>query len=477
MPEREMSMVRGLNDITTRICASAALWWAIYFAALLAVALPKGLATEVRFLGQLLPLLANTTEMERLLGGADAGAYIRGAWEILRHGWFKDTSYEVLWAPGYFLMHVLVLGVVGWTGPALLALVILTAGVWAIVLLLVRQVALISLKAGWACLLPLVFLPIPFFREYFLRNGTVSSESLSTAFWAMGLLVLLLAVARPSIWLAIFGGLAFALGAYVRGQIDIVVLIGVAIVAADALLFALYGSRLGTQTSVLQQFWSNRQLVMLLVAAITFIGATAPYRIYKAARHGTFMFTSPEYYYKYLWMHPDEYPPIAGFILRGGGPVACHVEPRVCAEIRKTRETLGEDVYSYKFYKRMAVLTFLSRPASWIRYRLAHVRDYWFSKPTEAFPAGRDPVTGYVLAFAMALNLLIWPFAIARRFRHLFVLTLLTVYLGSCATFAFIHYEVRYLYFIQFASVLLFVVGLVGWRAAKQAMQSKTPIR
>jgi hypothetical protein len=216
--------------------------------------------------------------------------------------------------------------------------------------------------------------------------------------------------------------------------------------------------------SELKQLLRNRELRALMLALLAFHLATGPYRLYKAAKYGSPMFSTADYYYAYLWLPPEDYKPIQGFVLQGGGPVACVIDPAICNEIKLDRTARGEFAHSYDFYRKTAVGTLLARPLQWITYRAKHLPRYWFSKPSAVSPVAGTKIPGTLLLLAILGSLALLPIALRRTVGHTMLLGMAMLYGGHFIIFLFIHYEVRYLYWPQTAALLFLISAVVAWR-------------
>jgi hypothetical protein len=449
--------------------------WALYVLILLAAALPDGPDAEIRVFGVAVPLAATNGQMSQSFGDADAAVYAKGAKEIVDYGWIKQPWYTTLWPPGFFVFQAAVLTLVGPHGPALAAILIMTVMVWAAAFTLLHHLCRTVFSAGVSFVLPLCFVLFPFFREYFLRSGVVFSETLSAALWTTGFVLILLAAVHRSSLRAIAAGVLFAAAAYVRASVDLVLLLGSLIVAADYVLMVLYGCR-ARRTNHRQEaarLWSNPEWRAILLAVLAFHAATMPYRIYKAWKHQTVMFTAADYYYRYLWQPPEEYTPLQGFILEGGGPVACITNPVICEELTLDRKARGDGAHSAELYKKLAFAGLLSQPVRWVAYRAKYLPKYWFSRPSASTPVRGSLVPGLLLFVALVGSVACAPFLLSKRFGQFLLYSMGMVYLGHFIMFLFLHYEVRYLYWLQ-SSIVLFAISiavcLIGGRPQNRTL-------
>jgi hypothetical protein len=431
----------------------------MYLAILLAVALHDGLQTPINVLGITVTPLASNAVMAEQFGLSDAGSYARGGREIIEYGWFKEPYYQILWPPGFFVLHAFLVGFVGPSGPALLCLLIITVASWALVFTWLYVLARNRLSPLTSFLVPLLFLGFPFFREYLLRDGVVFAESLSTAVWLLAFLIVLKAANQVGWLLPTIAGVLFAVAAYVRAQMDLVMIAMTAIFAVLAVLYVLR-EKFAIQTSKSRYVTLQRELSVLFISFLVFHALTLPYRVYKLRAHNSVMFSTANYYWQYHWMEPADFTPVQGFILRGGGGAACHVEPHVCEKFRQNSNTPDDPSARYAAYRRAAVSAFLHHPWKWIAYRMDHLPPYWFSRPSAATPHGEDRLTGFVLTSLTLGVILLALFSARRKLGLTFLSAVLSVFLGNAAILVFVHYEVRYLYHAQASAIVFFLVAL-----------------
>jgi len=444
--------------------------WLLYSAVLVGAALHDGLNTQITVAGALVtPLDTNTTMIERF-GQADAGSYARGAREIVEYGWFKEPSYQVLWPPGFFVLQAMLLSWLGDAGPILLALIVVSAGIWALVLTALYCLAREAFSSAISFLIPLSFLAFPFFRQYLIRDGVVFNESLSTALWLFASLMVFNSAKKRGWLKPVLAGALFAAAAYIRAQIDLVMLAMTGLLVVLAMLYV-FADRYAIKNSRSRYPGLKRELHALVIAILVFHALTIPYRAFKLAAHRSLMFSTANYYWQYQWMERNEFTPVQGFILKGGAAAACHVEPELCAKFRQERTTLGNQPPPYKQYQRAATAAFLRHPWEWIVYRVNHLPPYWFSRPSAAMPSGQDRLTGFLLAGLTAAAILFAVGWARRRSGFTFLVAAASVFLGNAAVLVFVHYEVRYLYHAQACAIAFSIVALIclyGLRKAKQ---------
>ena len=446
-----------------RAAAASVMVFLLYLSALLAVTLPGAYEKGISAGGVSVPLSATNETVVRRFDGYDAGFYAQGAKEIVEHGWIKQSWLELLWPPGFFVVQAAILWILGPDGPALAVLLVLTSTAWAAAMSLLHSLCRLAFRPLLSFLVPLLFVVLPFFRQYFLRDGIVASESLSAALWIAGFLVVLLSVAYGRPRASVLGGALFAMAAYIRASVDLVMLLGSLMVAVDFLLMAFYGSRVRKVPlrREVAGLWTSEQWKAVLIAIIAFHAATLPYRAYKAWKHQTTMFSAATYYYKYLWQPPEEYTAVQSIILEGGGPVACVTRPDICQELALDRKARGDDAHSWIFYKDVAFAAFISKPGRWIAYRAKHLPKYWFSRPSLTTPVPGSRIPGVLLAGAFLASIAAFPFVLRTRFGLPMGLGMGMLYVGHFVIFLFLHYEVRYLYWLQASSLVFCVAAAV----------------
>ena len=444
--------------------------WSIYLAILLAVALHDGLNTPINTFGVIVSPLATNGQLVEQFGLSDAGSYARGGREIAEYGWFKEPSYQVLWPPGFFVLHALLLTLLGDAGPILLGLIIVSAVTWALVFTSLYRLAREVFSSVTSFLIPLSFLAFPFFRQYFLRDGVVFNESLSTAIWLFALLMVFNSAKRSGWLTPVIAGALFAVAAYIRAQIDLVMVAMTGLFALVAVLY-IFAERYATWSPQSRSVGVRRELNALFISILIFHALTIPYRVYKLRTHNSVMFSTANYYWQYQWMEAAEFTPIQGFILLGGAAAACHVEPQRCAKFREERNAPADPTRRYKEYQRAAISAFLHHPWKWIVYRVNHLPRYWFSRPSVTMPNGEDRVMGFLLAGLAAAAIFFAIGWVKRSLGLTFLVSVASVFLGNAAILVFVHYEVRYLYHAQASAIVFSLVALtclLGLRRPKQ---------
>jgi len=171
-----------------------------------------------------------------------------------------------------------------------------------------------------------------------------------------------------------------------------------------------------------------------------------PWRLYHYGSGGTFTWVTTHALWVTNSLSTDEtlLAGGGGFVVRGGGNVACHLEPQYCGET-------DEGVYYKIFY---------SHPIKWTGEKLKLLPDYWFA-PLEGLvtPLKQPSVIDNFVNTLFALCF------IGMFFLHYLMRTksvLLGAFVVSIAVAAshvaivvFSHFEVRYFFFIKIYSVFM----------------------
>jgi len=385
-----------------------------------------------------------------------------------------------LWPPGFFVFGALAHRLAGVDGPVALAVVLMTLAVWAGVFVLLFFYAWQVLNPVIAALLPVAILALPFMRQYMLGQGMFYSESLSAALWAIAFLLLMFGTWRRPVFFGVLAGLAWTAAAYTRAQVEVVLQMTTAIVVLAWLTwwfirrYNLARSFEGSQFPQRANCWHPGVLLQfktLWVALALFQVLTLPYPAYNYVFHNRFSWSFIDYYYRYLWTPPEDYQPIAAFIRDGGGPIGCAVEPETCRRLQEQRRTSGEKSIPELSYQSLTMRAMLKHPVAWVRYRLSYLPEYWFSSPSPQMAVGHDYVSGTVLAIFVLIALALLAVVPLGFGTVVLGTNWLALAAGTAAVFMFIHYEVRYLYYFQFAMVLMALVGIVQWRRYRIARQ------
>jgi hypothetical protein len=289
------------------------------------------------------------------------------------------------------------------------------------------------------------------------------SEGLSTALWSAGVIAMLRGALESRLPLGFAGGVSFAMASYIRTQIYGImmigsVLLGILVFGVALTAFVRRDRTVGPLAAILSSL-SRTKVTTAIVCAIAFHLFTLPYLTLNLVKYDRFDWAIMDYYYRYMWLQPQEYPPAAGWILQGGGAVACSVSPEICAELRALRTSQGEAAVPFAKYRKFAMKAFFAHPIAWYTYKAKYIGPYWFSSPSCTTPGNFVLWPGLAITGLLAVSVyFLWSL---RRSSMLFPFSYVfgSSLGGSLAVFALVHFEVRYLYHLQFSAILFAMVG------------------
>jgi len=420
-------------------------------------------------------LFSTATEIIQCGGGGDITSYVRGAYALQEHGLnaFSSLGYGT-WPPGLsFLESVLIrLNYI----PLPMALFLMISSLWAFVFF--RLYALLKQSTGisslYAAGLPLLLLFVPFIYGFYLWEGILMSEPISTALFAIAALDLWRLVASKleiTFSRAIFIGILFALATYIRAQFDLIVH-SMAVVSFFVISIYHFYFRINRKSQY------NQELLRLAKRAtivfITFQACVLPYKMYMFAHgHGVGM-ASVTYVFESLWK--DESWHIqngSGFFSAGGGHSICMVAPEKCKEFKDRRDQ-GEKISIYE-YRKSALVVALTQPLALIRFKIPYFWKAWGINSYEKILKQAWFMNfNYVL---LVLILLTSIFRIVQNWQQGLVETALfsALFIGSAAFCFLVHFEARYLLPVKFFGMLwvLMTIVSIGKSFFQKAYQSQ----
>jgi hypothetical protein len=420
-----------------------------YFMGLLLLALLTSILTGQATWG------AGLMEFTQLHPTADPAYFASGALDIARHGWIDPGNQWLirLWPPGFMVLEGLGVRLVGENGPFLIPLLAVSAFCCATWMSLLRGYLLRSgmrqRRATLAPLLPFVF-PL---SSFFLLSpiGLSFGETFAVSLYAMGFVLVLLAFGAESLWkvaaLAAAAGFSFAGASYFRSQFELLVLslsLGAAAIFVIAAAFYMVKKK------------SCMDVRVLLISAVSLVAAhsaMAPWRIHNYVISGStsWVATSTLVYENALRPEKDLLKAGGTVVVKGGGHLACKLEPRFC----------GQKDGSY-FYR-----SFLNNMGTWIAFKAQLLPGYWLAPPRLEemwWPGVEATATQKAanLAFLACLFAALWRLWWIRR-DPIFPLQawlILSLYGCLAAVYTVVHLEARYFYLPKIFSVIALVALL-----------------
>lgn len=386
----------------------------------------------------------------------DPKYFASGAIDVFQNGWFTPENQWLinLWPPGFMLLEASILRVFGEQAPFIAILLILSALLQAFWMTILRHVLRPLLPAFASSLLPLIPFAFPVSRQFLLEpTGLVLGEAFALGSFLASVLLINLSVRTGRLWVAIAGGLLLGLAAYFRSQYGTIVTMFTlgAVPIALGLWWRL--RRLpGDPARLLPVLVSLKSIVFTVMAAQAIM---LPWRVYaKLELHRTtWVATQQNVALNGLTSAEALYEAGAGWIVRGGGNIACLVAPEYCGQ---------KDPSLY--YR-----AFIEHPIEWTYRKAILLDDYWFSslydwtQPiTPQSPWDWTANTLLLLAM-LALFPLLW---LVRREREAVVyFWILASFFGCFAGLVTLaHLETRYFYLIKiFAVVVTPLLAALAW--------------
>jgi hypothetical protein len=418
-------------------------------------------------------------------GPSDPGSYAKAGLLISQHGWVPSDHQWIinLWPPGMPVVHGALIALFGEQTRVVLGIGVLNCVLWALTFACMVIFLRPYLSLAAALFSPFILLASSLFRDFLLRNSLVYSEGLSSSTWTLSLLLTCLAAQRRSMRLAVLGGLSLACSAYVRG-----VYVGLAGILAAYVVLVLGVWAVRHRPRSLAEFRTalrGSPALYVLVVAVAFQAFTLPFRIYNYQRRGSFDWLQLEYVWSLQWKTGERlFKEGAGWVVEGGGGMACRVDPEQCKEIEQREMATPAPYSSYgwlKFseFQSRAVKTFLKRPFTWLRYKSEVFPAYWFSHHDVILSLnGRRE---YLQNSAyLAVSLLVIALALRDLFKgRADALTLCAgaLIITHALIFVMVHFEARYMFPLKMGSV--FITFLWAARAmpalARRLADAPTP--
>lgn len=412
--------------------------WVFYFSILLIIAILLT-ATPMQDWGRDLATAAKST----IYG--DPLSFATAAKDVAQNGWVIDSSRSIfdLWPPGFVLLEAGLLKLFGSNVPMPALLLVLSAGLFAAVMIEMRRLLAVSF-GQWAWLVPPLMFCFAEARIIILSPvGLLLGEwlAIGSFFWAILLLM------RTTLKATMLAGILFAISAYTRSQFEL--FLDVILLVSVGLLFV---SRYFNKSRNSNDWRAGKLLLMAMVVAQTLM---LPWRLYHFQEGmGLRWVTSVDMIVQDglssdMALQDDN----KTFIIIGGGNVACHITPEHCGE-KESRIYLN---------------IFLEHPFTWIKEKAQVLPKYWYtrvSKFTFVLPFYNYPVLNIaqsILLFSLFLSAALLWFVRKSTVAILWTGVGLGLLIAHFVIIVFAHLEVRYFFFIKIYSVfsLILLLGLM----------------
>lgn len=424
---------------------------------ILIILLPHGKQSEFTYCcGNMLSVMSTNAQLQDYFGYSDAGSYARGGLLLYQTGTELSTGGAPQWAPGMFWVHALLLKAMGISGPVALGMVIISGFAWAIFCALLSTFAYRVTQQKLALAIPSLFFMIPAVSDYLLKIGLFFSETISFSILGCAFLLSAEAFLRKDDRFSILAGLLFALAGYFRASFEItfhpIAMAGFFLISVN--FFINKYIRIKDKNNI--DYISFIRVFIIIVTV--FYSLTIPYRIKNYISYNRASWDFTDYYFEYPWMQSSEYSQDQGFVLNGGGNIACRVDPVRCADFEQRRKREGRSSITIPEYKEAFFQTLIARPIAWFNKKTPYFTKFWFSRPTFGQPVVDSFWPGIITAIFVLLTLtlsiflffsagIFWPLAFS------------TGYLGGSTLLIYlVHIEARYMYLFQVMSPVLFII-------------------
>jgi hypothetical protein len=411
--------------------------WVFYFSILLIIAILLS-ATPMQDWGRDLATAAKST----IYG--DPLSFATAAKDVVQNGWVIDSSKSTfdLWPPGFVLLEAGLLKLFGSNVPMPALLLVLSAGLFAALMIEMRRLLAASF-GQWAWLIPPLMFCFAEARIFILSSvGLLLGEWLAIGSFFLAMLLLL----RATLKATILAGILFAISAYTRSQfelfLDVILVVSV----------GLWGSRYFNKSRNFNGWRVGKLLLIAMVVAQTLM---LPWRLYHFQEgKGLRWVTSVDMIIQDglasdMALQEDN----KTFIIIGGGNVACHIAPEHCGE-KESRIYLN---------------IFLEHPFAWIKEKVQVLPKYWYTfvnKSTFVLPFYNYPVLNIaqsILLLSLLLSAALLWFVRKSPAANLWTGVGSGLLIAHLVIVLFAHLEVRYFFFIKIYSVfsLILLLGLM----------------
>lgn len=402
------------------------------------------------------------TEIIQCFGGSDIASYVRGAFALQQHGLYAFSALGFgTWPPGFSFLELILIRLNH--VPLPLALFLAGSSLWALVFY--RLYALLKQSTGisniYAAGLPLLLLLVPFVSGFYLWEGMLMSESISTALFTIAALDLWRLVAsklKIRLGRAIFIGFLFALATYIRAQFDLIVH---AMAGMSLIVIAIYYFYLKKNRKTQQYQELTRLAKSIFIVFLSFQAGVLPYKMYMYTQGNGAAMANVSYIFESLWK--DESWHIqhgAGFFSAGGGHSMCAVSPEQCREFGE-RRAQGEAI-PLEEYRNAAFKVAITRPFALLSFKWPY---FW--KAWKINNSGDPLKLTWPMLFNYALFILILATSLFRiiqnRTQGLIETAFFSALLAGSTIFCFIvHFEARYLLPVKFFGVLWVLITIAS---------------
>lgn len=408
--------------------------WLCYCAALIAIAMLSNVSSMEVW-------THNLADAAKSLPYSDPNSFAAAARDVSSQGWITDNTRWVLnlWPPGFVLLEAGLLKLFGSNAPMPLLLLAFSASMFAIVMMEMRRILAASF-GQWAWFMPTLVFCFPEARIFLLSPaGLLFGEWLAIASFLWAFLLLM----RVSLKEAMFAGVLFAISAYARSQfelfLNVILLVSVGSIAASHY----FNKPRNSHGRHVGRFL----LISMVVAQVIML----PWRLYHFHDGNGFRWVQTSTVIAQNGLTTDSVlqEKGGGFVVEGGGNVACRIAPEHCGETNP----------------RIYFNIFFEHPFTWIKEKIQLLPKYWFAsassyaRPSSGTSLLEIALEGILLICLFLSGALLWG---ARRTSaaYLWACVGLGLLMAHSAIVVFAHLEVRYFFFAKIFGVFSFLLLL-----------------
>jgi hypothetical protein len=387
---------------------------------------------------------------------SDPATFAMAAKDIAEHGWLSANNEWIfhLWPPGFIFLEATVLKVFGDGVLLIPVLQIVSCAFLAVTLSFQRDFLREFVGDSLACIAPFLMFLFPVARIFLVEPfGLIFGETFSVSCYICATFLVVRSIKTENAAWACAAGICLAAAAYFRSQYESLLLASTAVaVPLVAWQIAKYvrGSKHNRYTSKL----TIKSVVVCLVMAHVLM---LPWRLHNWRVSGSFGWVETMNLVIRNSLSSEKTLHAAGgdFVIRGGGDLACRLEPSYCD---KTDRSL--------FWK-----AFFRHMPEWYRIKASLLPDYWGASVKDASKPDHKPdsMDHFLNVLLLACIVSIAPLLIGAR-KHPYLPVILWSNVSTAAglfiIYSLVQFEIRYFYLLKvYGVVMLLTLGAMAWRA------------
>jgi hypothetical protein len=307
-------------------------------------------------------------------------------------------------------------------------------------------------------------------NNFFLKQGVLLSEALSTPLFIIALLLIYRSLTQFNTLTIICASTLLFFAALIRATIDFFVSATLLLLFIDLIAGFFKKSKSKDKNSHNMYPYYKKTIFTILIFYELFL---LPYRFFLQQTFGHVSIINPTYIYTQNWM-PDTFLRNlgGGWVVEGGSTIPCKIEPEKC-EYLYTEELQTSHPYQnskrYSLYKNMTIQTIIFHPITWVKSKFYLFVKYWFSFPPDIAGSNRYSFFNLIsfTSFSLIIFFVIYAFylnikklAISNKEKINFcILPISTI--GAFIFPPFLtHFEVRYFYPVKLIIIFLAIILL-----------------